>query len=82
MLARAAAVDNFGAGRTLARMALEEDRPGEPGSEMAGLRRETARVREEVAGIRRDMKILMWEFSIGVVGTLTGLGIIIAVVAP
>ncbi len=57
-------------------MALTEDRPGEPGSEMAGLRRETARAREEMAGIRRDMKLLMWEFSIGVVGTLTGLGVI------
>ena len=78
MLARAAAVDNSGAGRTLARMALAEDKPGEPGSEMAGLRRETARIREEVAGIRRDVKILMWEFSIGVAGTLTGLGIIVA----
>lgn len=63
-------------------MALTEDRPGEPGSEMAGLRRETARVREEVAGIRRDMKILMWEFSIGFAATFAGLGIIIAVVAP
>lgn len=63
-------------------MALTEDRPGEPGLEMAGLRRETARVREEVAGIRRDMKLLMWEFSIGYAGTFAGLGIIIAVVAP
>ena len=63
-------------------MALTEDRLGEPGSEMAGLRRETARVREEMAGIRRDVKLLMWEFSIGYAGTLTGLGIIAAGVAP
>lgn len=61
-------------------MALATDRPGEPGSEMAGLRRETARVREEMAGIRRDMKLLMWECSIGFAGTFTGL-IIIAVLA-
>lgn len=61
MLARAAAVDNFGAGRTLARMALEEDRH-------AKFLRE----------FRRDMKILMWEFSIGVAAMFAGLGIIAA----
>lgn len=80
MLARAAAVDNFGAGRTLARMALAEGRSGEPDSEMTGLLRETVRLREEVAGLRRDVKLIMWEFSIGVAGTLTGL-VIIAVLA-
>ena len=64
MLARAAAVDNAGAGRTLPRMALEEGRPS-----------------ELLRGFRRDMKILMWECSIGFAGTFAGLGII-AVVAP
>lgn len=63
MLARAATVDNFGAGRTLARMALEEDRPS-----------------EFIREFRRDMKILMWECSIGFAGTFTGL-VIIAVLA-
>ena len=65
MLARAAAVDNAGAGRTLARMALAKDRHG-----------------EFLREFRRDVKILMWEFSIGFAATFAGLGIIIAGVAP
>ena len=50
-------------------MALQEDRSDDLSLEMA-------RVREELAELRRDMKILMWECSIGFAGTFAGLGII------
>ena len=50
-------------------MALQEDRSGELSPEMA-------RLREELAEVRRYLKILMWECSIGFAGTFAGLGII------
>lgn len=42
----------------------------------------TDRHDEFLREFRRDMKLLMWECSIGFAATFAGLGIIIAVVAP